>query len=117
MVHVRIAGATGRMVQRDGNRYMSKIKYGHGRNDLMIIAAVRYCLGRSSYIVNDCCEWLIESWPQIPEKTRGTIRRDIEDEFKRDDEDRAEGRQHKALGWDCDRQDWERVRKLWSNPK
>ena len=24
----------------------------------MALAAVRYCLGRMSYIVGDCCEWL-----------------------------------------------------------
>lgn len=92
---------------------MNKSKYSHGRNDLMTITAVRYCLGRSSYIVNDCCEWLIESWPQIPEKTRETIRRDIEDEFKLDDQDRAEGVQPMGLGRDCDRAHWERVRRLW----
>lgn len=86
----------------------------YGRGDLMAVAAVRYCLGRSSYIVGDCVDWLIEQWPSIEEGARGTIRRDIEEAFARDDNDRAEGREHKALGWDCDRREWEKVRKLWS---
>ena len=35
----------------------------YGRADLMAIAAVRYCLGRMSYIVGDCADWLIAEWP------------------------------------------------------
>lgn len=31
-----------------------------GRSDLMATAAVRYCLGRCSYIVGDCVDWLHE---------------------------------------------------------
>ena len=85
----------------------------YGRDDLMALAAVRYCLGRSSYIVSDCADWLATAWPHIGPGTRKTIQRDVEEAFARDDADRAEGREHKALGWDCDRAQWERVRQLW----
>ena len=85
----------------------------YGRGELMVIAAVRYCLGRMSYIVGDCVDWLIEVWPELDPKTRNTIRRDIDQAFARDDEDRAGNREHKALGMDMDRAEWEKVRRLW----
>jgi hypothetical protein len=84
-----------------------------GRGDLMAMAAVRYCLGRSSYVVEDCADWLLKYWYRFDDNARAVIQRDIDEYFARDDADRAEGRQHKALGWDCDREQWERVRELW----
>jgi hypothetical protein len=85
-------------------------------NDLMAIAAFRYCLGRMTYIVQDCAHWLVRTWPAMPDRTKAQIQRELEEAFKRDDADRAAGRQHKELGWDCDRREWERVRKLWKEP-
>ena len=38
----------------------------YGRDGLMAIAAFRYCLGRQTYIVGDCAEWLCEQWPSLP---------------------------------------------------
>lgn len=92
---------------------MSK-KHPWGRGDLMALSAVRYCLGRMTYIVGDCADWLEDQWPNLCENIRASIQRDIEEAFKTDDEDRAEGRQHKTLGHDCDRASWERVRALWA---
>ena len=86
----------------------------YGRHDLMAIAAVRYCLGRMSYIVSDCCDWLLEVWPTITKSAQLTIKCDIEEAISDHDADCEEGRQHKRLGMDCDREQWERVRKLWS---
>ena len=43
---------------------------------LMVMAAHRYCLGRSSYIATACIEWLCEWWPQVEEHTRNVIIRD-----------------------------------------
>lgn len=94
------------------------IKKNYGRNDLMVVAAFRYCLGRMTYIVSDCADWLIEQWPHIAENARKVIQRDLEEAFKRDDEAReedAKGSAHfyKPLGHDCDRAQWEKVRRLW----
>lgn len=85
-----------------------------GHDHLMVIAATRYCIGRMSYIVGDCADWLIKIWPILNEKTKSIIQRDIEEEFRRDDEARADERPYKPLGMDCDRQQWEKVRALWS---
>lgn len=86
----------------------------YGRDQLMVTAAVRYCLGRMTYIVSDCADWLIAIWPTLHDNTRTIIQRDIEEAFARDDEARADGREYKPLGMDCDRAQWERVRRLWS---
>ena len=86
----------------------------YGRDHLMVIAAVRYCVGRMSYIVSDCADWIIANWKDWPENTRAIIKRDIEESFVRDDESRIGCGEYHPLGMDCDRKEWERVRKLWS---
>lgn len=86
-----------------------------GHDHLMVIAATRYCLGRMTYVVGECAAWLIKIWPLLSEQTKAIVQRDIEEAFARDDADRADGRERKALGWDSDRREWERVRKLWSD--
>ena len=87
-----------------------------GNNGLMALCAVRYCLGRRTYITAECREWLYQIWDSLPEESKKLIRRDVEEAFQRDDEDRASGStQYKALGDDCDRAEWEMVRKLWGN--
>ena len=84
-----------------------------GRDDLMVTAAFRYCLGRMTYIVSDCADWLVWQWPKINERAKNIIKRDLEEAFKDDDESRAAGKDRHPLGHDCDRREWERVRALW----
>ena len=43
---------------------------------LMAIAAFRYCLGRQSYIVGSCLDWLYATWDQFDNNTRFVIVRD-----------------------------------------
>ena len=83
-------------------------------NWTMAVAAVRYCLGRRTYIVGDCADWLIDVYPILPDRIKKTIQRDIEEAFEQDDDDREEGLAHRTLGMECDRREWERVRKLWA---
>jgi hypothetical protein len=85
-----------------------------GRDELMVIAAFRYCLGRMTYIVGDCADWLIENWAAFDDETREIIKRDLEKEFARDDRDRTDGRA-RGFGMDMDRRQWERVRALWND--
>ena len=40
---------------------------------LMVMAAHRYCLGRRSYIVGACIEWLRTWWPSFDDGTRSVI--------------------------------------------
>lgn len=78
------------------------------------LAAFRYYCGRMTYAVSDFCDLLISMWPTLPEKTKALIRRDLEEEFQRDDEARERGAEFRPLGHDCDRQKWEQVRSLWA---
>lgn len=89
-----------------------------GRDELMVVAAFRYCLGRRTYIVSDCVDWLLAHWEVFSDQTRSIIKRDLEEEFARDDAARAggAGRLTYPLGMDCDRAQWERVRNLWAEP-
>lgn len=78
------------------------------------LGATRYYIGRMTYAVSDFCECLIAEWPKLPEEARNLIKRDVEDAFARDDA-RHEGKPWpRALGMDCDRKEWERVRALWA---
>lgn len=84
---------------------------------ILWVGAFRYHLGRMTYAVSDFCNLLIETWPTLPEHTRNLIRRDLEEEFKRDNEARTEGWPYRPLGDDCDRREWARVRALWVETK
>lgn len=84
---------------------------------MLLIAATRYFTGRMTIATCAFADELGKAWPEIPEETRNIIKRDLEDEFRRDDEARARGDQHKPLGMDCDRAGWEKVRAIWSNEK
>lgn len=85
-----------------------------GWQDLMVISAFRYCLGRMTYISGVCADWLVDKWPSLPPHSRALIRTELDRAFAQDNEDRATGASFKALGWDCDRREWEKVRALWA---
>lgn len=87
-----------------------------GRDDLMALAAVRYCLGRMSYIVGDCTDWLPQAWPNLKPNTKTVIARDIDEAIRRDTEARARGDEHLPLGMDYDRAAWVRMQHLWQSP-
>ena len=100
-----------------GTRYMPTTLSEQGAwgwEDLMVISAFRYCLGRMTYISGVCADWLVDKWPELPPHSRALIRTELDRAFAQDDEDRASGTSFKALGWDCDRATWEKVRALWA---
>jgi hypothetical protein len=72
-----------------------------GTNDLMAMAAFRYCLGRRTYIVSACREWLQRHWDKFEPSTRSLILREVEEAFQSGD-----------LGMECDKAEWEKVRRL-----
>ena len=85
-----------------------------GWQDLMVISAFRYSLGRATYISGVCADWLVDKWLELPPRSKSLIRTELDRAFVQDDEDRATGASFKALGWDCDRAEWEKVRALWA---
>lgn len=84
-----------------------------GFNEFMVIASFRYCLGRRTYAVGICADWLIEQWPNFKEDTKAAIKRELEEEFMRDDDARSGNDDYLLLGANGDRAQWERVRGLW----
>lgn len=87
-----------------------------GRDSLMAVAAFRYSLGRMTYIVSDCADWLIANWPRLPSNAQKIIQRDLDEAFIRDNDARQDGSEYKPLGHDRNRAQWERVRALWVTP-
>lgn len=87
-----------------------------GFNGLMASAAFRYCLGRRTYIVGSCVDWIISNWEKFPESVKNLIQRELEEAFGEDDKGRLHNAddRYRPLGHDCDRKDWERVRALWN---
>lgn len=47
-------------------------------DEFLVIGAVRYARGRTTYVVEETCEWVIEHWGQLSENTRRVIARDVE---------------------------------------
>lgn len=82
---------------------------------LVWLGATRYYLGRMTAAVGSFCDLLRVEWKHLPQETRDLIQRDVEEEFRRDDNARGWELEPHAfpLGMDCDRAEWEKVRKLW----
>lgn len=80
----------------------------------LIIGATRYYTGRMTIHACHFAKFeLAPAWPLLPPGIRSIIRRDLEEEFGRDDEARARGDKYLPLGHDCDRAAWECVRAAW----
>lgn len=77
--------------------------------DMLWIGAFRYYLGRSTIATHGFCESLVQHWGNIPKRSQVVIKRDLAEAIRRDDDDRENVRQHKALGHDCDSKMWRAV--------
>ena len=105
---------TQQLYKKQGRRYVPAPELEHLTHfDLhtLLIGATRYYTGRMT--ITACCfaEYeLAKAWPRIPANTRAIIARDLEEEFRRDDEARIEGTPYLPLGMDCDRRAWDAVR-------
>ena len=66
----------------------------------MLISAVRYALGRQSYIVGDTCRFVANIKDKLSQNCIAIIVRDIEEELKRYHEF------GQMLGMECDEKDW-----------
>jgi len=69
--------------------------------DEMILYAFRYCLGRSSYAVGICIEYLIDNWDKISKKNKALIHKEINQAIADND-----------AGWGCDIEAWKKILKL-----
>ena len=87
---------------------MTSIDKPWGESDLMAVCAVEYCLGRRTYITGMCANWLTRIYKELDRRAKDLIMLRVEEAF-----DRYSRGEPRALGDQCDRKEWERVRKLW----
>src|ERR1039458_1379134 len=69
----------------------------------LLISAVRYALGRMTYIVSTTVDYVIPLVPSISDRDRGVMLRDIQE--------------YPNLGHETDRNNWERLRVALQEPK
>lgn len=67
-------------------------------DQLMATAAMRYCLGRQTYIVSSCHDWIRATWDQFDRNTQNVMLRDMIDAICRD-----------MAGADMDRRGWQKL--------
>lgn len=67
----------------------------------LIVSAVRYALGRATYVVSETTQWLREHWSELRPGTRETILRDVLRALAAND-----------VGMTCDRREWESIAAL-----
>lgn len=66
-------------------------------DSLCIISYFRYAVGRSSYVVPACVEFLKYNWNKLSENERFVILRDLEDWLFRQNEDSWEKKEWETL--------------------
>lgn len=74
--------------------------------ETILICAVRYALGRMSYIVHDVCQYVAFTRKKLSQNCINIIIRDIDEELER---------YHNAgqfLGMECDERQWIKLRDL-----
>jgi hypothetical protein len=83
-------------------------------NDLndLVFFSFRYFLGRMSAKVSGFTENLINAWPNLNDKTKKQIKRELEKAIEEDSgmrNDHAHSSRYYPLGMDCDRECWIKV--------
>lgn len=101
-----------RTARRDAGTFGELAVHALDRNDLLI-PATRYYMGRRTIATCAHAQALAQHWDSLPWDVRQIIRRDLEDEFRRDTAARLRGDADPPLGDHCDRQAWEKVREAW----
>ena len=99
----------------------------------LVFWSFRYFLGRMSIAVSSFAESLAAAWPHIDPRFQSLIKKELEEEFRRDDEARVRREELKQkvkngeakedaiyqiylpLGHDCDRESWQKVRNAYNN--
>lgn len=67
-------------------------------DDIVILAATRYALGRASYVVSDVVNFLLCNWQKISERNKNIILRDIKEAINQN-----------VAGMECDVAQWNKI--------
>jgi hypothetical protein len=94
------------------------VKFGSPDIELMMmIGAFRYHLGRRTYAVSEFCNFLIRVWSSLDDRTQRLIRHELQQAFQKEEEARLLGDRYLPLGDECDRAEWEKVRRTIEGDK
>ncbi len=80
-----------------------------GAEHFIAVSAVRYALGRQTYIVEETVTWLISMWPVLCDRARKIIEAYVERAFVQYIDLGT-----LSLGADIDVAQWKKARELWS---
>jgi hypothetical protein len=80
----------------------------------LVFWSFRYFLGRTSIHTGRFARDLAKAWPHIDPLMQFSIERELDEEFRRDDEARRLLSRHKPLGRDCEREAWQLVKDAYS---
>ena len=79
--------------------------------DFIILAGIRYGIGRASYAPGLICDWIKRHWNELSDNLKTLIKRDITSEIEMRDRS-----PHLSLGMDCDVRTWREFKK-WLEDK
>jgi hypothetical protein len=88
----------------------------------IVFWAFRYFLGRQTIATCMFAEDLAKAWQFLDNRTQQLIKKELNEAFLRDDEDRIRKQNGEkvygfTLGWDCDREAWQKVKDAYENQK
>lgn len=70
----------------------------------MLIPTLRYCLGRSTYVVSDFVDFVLENWESISDRDKDIMIKEIIEAGKRN-----------RLGMEMDEKEWQKILKKCFN--
>lgn len=75
-----------------------------GDQDFVAVSAVRYALGRRTYVVGETCAWLMRHWRGIDTRAQDIIVCDLDEALALDESG------DQKIGMECDRHEWKKLR-------
>ncbi|WP_273384489.1 preprotein translocase subunit SecG [Actinobacillus porcinus] len=90
------------------------ISVNHRTFQTLAIQSLRYCMGRMTYAVSDCADFIRQHWQDFSQNTKNVIIRDLDIELESHEDDVRNGKEFCRLGHDCDYRTWKSLRE-WIN--
>ena len=90
------------------------ISVNHRTFQTLAIQSLRYCLGRRTFAVIDCVEFIRKHWQDLTKHAKAIIIRDLDEALQSHEDDLRDNREYCYLGDQCDYQKWKSLRE-WIN--
>ena len=88
----------------------------------LVVGSFRYHLGRMTYAVSEFVSVLQKMWPDLDQNTKNCIQRDLEAAFEKerllnDMYKNSPEKLNSPLGMEMDREEWLKIRRLYTKEK